>query len=110
MRKIILMATIALLASACQLKIGKNKKPITKPEITIKGGRLTPEALWAMGRINSVHPDEHSKKIAYTISYFSVEENRSTSWIRICQLDTNGKLELVDQFVGHSPAWHKGML
>ena len=72
------MATLALLATSCQNKADATKAPITKPEITIEGGRLTPEALWAMGRINSVLPNEQTEQIAYTVSYYSVEENRST--------------------------------
>ncbi len=103
------MATLALLATACQPKEDATKAPITKPEITIEGGRLTPEALWAMGRINSVHPDEQSGLIAYTVSYYSVEENRSTSWIRICK-PTGETLETIDEFIGHSPAWYDGQL
>lgn len=103
------MATLALLATACQPKEDATKAPITKPEITIEGGRLTPEALWAMGRINSVHPDEQSGRIAYTVSYYSVEENRSTSWIRMCK-ERSKQLEVFDEFVGHSPAWHNGQL
>ena len=114
MRKILFMATLALLATACQTNQDNDKAPITKPEITIEGGRLTPEALWAMGRINSVHPDEQSGRIAYTVSYYSVEENRSTSWIRVCEAkgeEAKGeRLELIDEFVGHSPAWHNGEL
>ena len=116
MRKIIFMATLALLATACQTNQDNDKAPITKPQITINGGRLTPEALWAMGRINSVHPDEQSGRIAYTISYYSVEENRSTSWIRVCEHASStdslspNSLKTIDEFVGHSPAWHKGQL
>ena len=109
MRKLIIMATLALLAASCQTKEDATKAPITKPEITIEGGRLTPEALWAMGRINSVHPDEQSGRIAYTVSYYSVEENRSTSWIRLCKTE-NGKLTTENEFIGHSPAWHNGQL
>ena len=109
MRKLIIMATLALLAASCQTKEDATKAPITKPEITVEGGRLTPEALWAMGRINSVHPDEQSGLIAYTVSYYSVEENRSTSWIRVAQ-EEDGKLVTINEFVGHSPAWHNGQL
>ena len=117
MRKIIFMATLALLTAACQTNKDNDKAPITKPEITIQGGRLTPEALWAMGRINSVHPNAETGEIAYTVSYYSVEENRSTSWIRICKhtpspnsLITPSPLKLIDEFVGHSPAWHNDQL
>ena len=109
MRKFIFMATLALLTAACQSTQDNDKAPITKPEITIQGGRLTPEALWAMGRIGSVHPDEQSGRIAYTVSYYSVEENRSTSWIRMCK-ERSKQLEVFDEFVGHSPAWHNGQL
>ena len=109
MRKLIFMATLALLATSCQPKEDSSKAPIQKPEITIEGGRLTPEALWAMGRINSVVPDAQSGLIAYTVSYYSVEENRSTSWIRVCRSE-NGKLTTIREMVGYEPAWHNGEL
>ena len=104
MRKIIFMATLALLATACQPNKDSDKAPITKPEITIEGGRFTPEALWAMGRINSVLPNEATGQIAYTVSYYSVEENRSTSWIRIAK-EEEGKLVTINEFVGYEPTW-----
>ena len=104
MRKIIFMATLALLATACQPNKDSDKAPITKPEITIEGGRFTPEALWAMGRINSVLPNEATGQIAYTVSYYSVEENRSTSWIRIAK-EEDGKLVTINEFIGYEPTW-----
>ena len=110
MRKIIFMATLALLTVACQNQKDCDKAPITKPEITIEGGRLTPEALWAMGRINSVVPNAETGEIAYTISYYSVEENRSTSWIRIAKQTENGELNTIREFVGYEPAWHNSEL
>ena len=104
MRKLIFMATLALLATSCQTKEEATKAPITKPEITIEGGRLTPEALWAMGRINSVLPNEQTNQLAYTVSYYSVEENRSTSWIRIAHEQDN-QLVTDNEWVGYEPAW-----
>ena len=104
MRKIIFMATLALLATACQPNKDSDKTPITKPQITIEGGRFTPEALWAMGRINSVLPNESTGQIAYTVSYYSVKENRSTSWIRIAK-EKEGKLVTINEFVGYEPSW-----
>ena len=103
MRKFIFMATLALLASSCKTN-EETKVPISKPEITIQGGRLTPEALWAMGRINSVLPHKANGKIAYTVSYYSVAENRSTSWIRIAHEQDN-QLVTDHEWVGYEPAW-----
>ena len=104
MRKLIIMATLALLATSCQHKEDATKAPITKPKITIQGGRLTPEALWAMGRINSVLPNEQTNQLAYTVSYYSVEENRSSSWIRVAHEQDN-QLVTDNEWVGYEPAW-----
>ena len=105
MRKIIFMATLALLTTACKTSKESDKAPITKPEITIDGGRLTPEALWAMGRINSILPNGLTNQLAYTVSYYSVEENRSTSWIRVAKENADGKLQTESEWVGYEPAW-----
>ena len=63
------MAGIALLAASCAKDTAQEKEPISKPQITIEGGRLTPEALWAMGRIGNVAIDTDNQRIAYTVSY-----------------------------------------
>ena len=107
------MASIAVLTAACSVKDKENSQlpPITKPEITIEGGRLTPEGLWAMGRIGGATVDIETGLIAYTVSYYSVKENRSTTWIRICnpyeRKDKNA-MSVVDEFTGNSPAWFGG--
>lgn len=103
--KVFIMAAIALVSASCA-KQEAEKAPITKPQITIEGGRLTPEGLWAMGRIGTVKSDIETGWLAYTVSYYSVEENRSTSWIRVCNPFTeNGELDVFDEFVGYEPAW-----
>ena len=100
------MAAMCLLSTGCGKKEDEGKAPITKPQITIEGGRLTPEGLWAMGRIGSVQSDIETGLLAYTVSYYSVEENRSTTWIRVCNpFSENGELEVCDEFVGYDPAW-----
>ena len=112
--KIWIMAAVAFISASCAKQAEEQKAPITKPQITIEGGRLTPEGLWAMGRIGSVKSDIETGLIAYTVSYYSVEENRSTTWIRVCNpypLDKEGEaiqpadLEVIDEFVGSEPAW-----
>ena len=59
----------------------------------IENRTLTPELLWAMGRIggSSVSPD--TKQIAYNVSYYSVAENKSHTVIYTLNTDgTNEKL------------------
>jgi len=104
---ITLMATVLLAAGCCKQDTSTEKAPITKPEIKIEGGRLTPEALWAMGRIGSTKVDIETGNIAYQVSYYSVEENRSSHWIRICE-QQGDSLHVMDEFVGSDPAWFGG--
>ena len=41
--------------------------------IDIENGRMSPEVLWAMGRIGSPSVSPDGKKIAYTVSYYSIK-------------------------------------
>ena len=102
------MAALAMLGVSCAKEsTDTSKAPVSKPQITIEGGRLTPEGLWAMGRIGSVQSDTETGLIAYTVSYYSVEENRSTTWIRVCNPYASQEegMQVVDEFVGNDPAW-----
>ncbi len=106
--KLFVMAALAMLGVSCAKEsTDTSKAPVSKPQITIEGGRLTPEGLWAMGRIGSVQSDTETGLIAYTVSYYSVEENRSTTWIRVCNPYASQEegMQVVDEFVGNDPAW-----
>ena len=50
---------------------------IGRNEITLESDVMTPEALWAMGRIGAYSVSPNGKQIAYQVSYYSVEQNRS---------------------------------
>ena len=101
-----IMIALAMMSSGCakQACESTEKQPIQKPQIELTSDKFTPEALWAMGRIGSVQVDVETGWIAYTVSYYSVAENRSTTWIRIGAEGEKG-LEVFDEFVGSEPAW-----
>lgn len=50
---------------------------IQKNSITLNSDLMTPEALWAMGRIGGVQSSPDGKQVAYQVSYYSVKENKS---------------------------------
>ena len=105
-------ATLMLASTACvgTENAAKSDAPIIgKQEITVKDGRLTPEALWAMGRIggSSVSPD--GKQIAYTVSYYSVKENKSHLVIYVMNADgSNNTLLTTTSANEGQPTWFKG--
>ena len=54
--------------SQAQTMIGKN-------DIRLSSDRMTPEALWAMGRIVGAQSSPDGKRIVYQVAYYSVIAN-----------------------------------
>ena len=90
------------------MKTGKedNKVFIGKSNIKVEDGRLTPEVLWAMGRIGGVAVSPDGSRIAYQVSYYSVKENSSHTVIYIMNDDGSDVRLLTKEAASeHSPAW-----
>lgn len=82
----IMTATLTL-ATAVPATATGSDPVIGKNQIALTGDRLTPEALWAMGRIGSYTASPDAKHILYTVSYYSVAQNKSHTVIRIMNAD-----------------------
>ena len=78
MNKTLSLAVAAAIGCAsinaeAQTMIGKT----TDVAAISKGDRMTPETLWAMGRIGGAAASPDGKTIAYQVGYYSVKENKS---------------------------------
>ncbi|WP_370459912.1 prolyl oligopeptidase family serine peptidase [Bacteroides sp. 519] len=84
------MSTALLLASCTtNNETGKtNQVLIEKSNIQIDGKKMTPEALWAFGRIGGVEVSPDEKQIVYTVAYYSVPENKSNREVFV--MNANG--------------------
>ena len=87
----ILATMAAIIATGAAITgCSDNSTPIIgKSDIKIENRRMTPEALWAMGRIGEVTVSPDSKSIVYGVSYYSVEQNKSHHTLHI--MDAEGK-------------------
>ena len=112
MSKRTVTALIAVLAAAVVAFIvmntskEQNKVNIGRSDIRIENGRLTPESLWAMGRIGDVAVSPDGSKTAYQVSYYSVQENASHTVIYMMNSDGSDVRLLTKSAASeHSPAW-----
>ena len=64
------------------VKIGKNK-------ITLQSDRMTPEALWAMGRVGGAAASPDGKRVVYQVGYYSVKANKGHQVLYV--VDADGK-------------------
>ena len=70
---VIILAGLLFLGSpikAEDVKIGKQN-------IKLTSNLMTPEALWAMGRIGAAEASADGKQIVYQVGYYSVKANKS---------------------------------
>ncbi|MDD5854766.1 MAG: S9 family peptidase [Prevotella sp.] len=71
------------------IKAQENTGFIGKNEIKLTGNKMTPEALWAMGRIGATQASPNGKNIVYQVGYYSVKANKGHQVLYV--IDTNGK-------------------
>ena len=50
---------------------------IGKNNITVENGRMSPEVLWAFGRLSDIQVSPDGNKVLYGVQYYSVEKNKS---------------------------------
>lgn len=82
------------IAASCGDIKKEDSKVIEKSTVTIENGRMTPEVLWAFGRIGSVDVSPDCSKIVYSVTYYSVEEDKSNSELFVMNVDGTDKRQL----------------
>ena len=91
MKRVIALLTLSLfLLSGGQLKAEENVR-IGKQTIKLNDRRMTPEALWAMGRISGYSASPDGRHIVYQVGYYSVKANKSHHVLYIMNADGTGK-------------------
>lgn len=88
MNKATILAT-ALSICCSSVNAQENTSFIGKSNITLQSDLMTPEALWAMGRIGTAQASPDGKHIIYQVGYYSVKQNKGHQVIYI--MDSDGK-------------------
>lgn len=90
-----IIQTIAIVAAlslggnfACaQSMIGKNK-------IQLHSDLMTPEALWAMGRISTARVSPNGKQVVYQVGYYSIEKNKGQQTLHTINIDGTSNCQI----------------
>jgi dipeptidyl aminopeptidase/acylaminoacyl peptidase len=84
---------------------------IGKQNIKLSGNLMTPEALWAMGRIGNAEASADGKQIVYQVGYYSVKANKSQQKIAIINADGTGNTTLTTGTKSETdPTWYQGKI
>lgn len=109
------MAT-SLLLGACAPGTGVDEKEsqpkgelIGRSDIKLPDGRLTPEALWAMGRIGGASVSPDGKRVVYSVAYYSVAQDKSNRELFVMNADGSDNKQITATPWQESGAvWIKG--
>jgi len=86
MKRILTLAVIAF------TMLGSTKaqetEVIGKSNIKLNSRMMTPEAMWAMGRIGATEASPNGDKVVYQVGYYSVKQNKSHQVL--CIMDADG--------------------
>ncbi len=99
--------TIALAMTAAMLAVSPKidaQTMIGLNNIKLESDLMTPEALWAMGRIGSSEASPDGKQIVYQVSYYSVKENKSHTMLFVQNADGKNKRQLTKDEKSESDA------
>jgi dipeptidyl aminopeptidase/acylaminoacyl peptidase len=84
---------------------------IGKQNIKLNSNLMTPEALWAMGRIGAAEASADGKQIVYQVGYYSVKANKSQQKIAVINTDGTGNTTLTTGSKSETdPTWYQGKI
>ena len=107
-RYLAILVGLVLLGSPSK---AENDVKIGKQNIKLTSNLMTPEALWAMGRIGGCEASADGKQIVYQVGYYSVKANKSQQKIAIINADGTGNTTLTTETKSETdPAWLNGKI
>ncbi|NTV82980.1 MAG: S9 family peptidase, partial [Bacteroidales bacterium] len=78
MKRIILFAIVAFIITGYGCKPKVQEEPlIGKKNLKLETDRMTPEVLWALGRVGEFEVSPDRKQVLFSITYYDVERNKS---------------------------------
>jgi len=92
-----------IFSTSCNYRF--DKQVIGKQNPQIENGILSPETLWAFGRVGGFSLSPDNDKIVYTVSYYSIAENKSNTDIFTMGADGSNQRQLT-QTTAHEGSVH----
>jgi len=99
-RLILSMAMVALILLSCDelSKKASDKKQliIGKPDVTVVNNRMSPEVLWAFGRLSDPQVSPDGGFILYGVSYYSIEQNKGNRELYTIHADGSNPKQITE--------------
>ena len=94
MKKYSLFSLLALVLFGFQSVAQQDPVIIEKPNLKLESNLMTPEVLWAFGRVSDPQVSPDGNTILYGVSYYSIEQNKGNRELYSVEVDTKEVIRL----------------
>ncbi len=109
MKKTFISAVLVMVSVANTSAAVQDVPVIGKSDIKVENRRMSPEVLWAMGRISGYAVSPDAKTVVYQVGYYSVEQNKSHHVLYTMNIDgSNQRLLTTSSKNETDAAWIDG--
>ncbi len=106
MNKLTTLIAATLLATGGGTAEAQDNVNIGKSNIKLESRMMTPEALWAMGRIGTVAASPDGRQVVYQVGYYSVKHNKGHQVLCIMNADGSQQRQLTKSSKNETdPTW-----
>lgn len=110
MNKLLLILSVILLAYGCKKKPEKEQEIIGQWIPEIENGIMTPESMWAFGRLSEFHVSPDKSQILYVVTFFDIQQNKGNRELFLLDFKTKENKQITKTASNESnPRWtHNG--
>lgn len=99
---------MAMALNAVSCNSSSDSAIIGRQNPEIKNNRMSPEVLWAFGRVGGVQLSPDETRILFSVSYYSVKQDKGNSELFVMNIDGSEKIQLTESAHRESAAkWMK---
>lgn len=109
-KHVLILASLATLMWGCQNNADapeKSEQLIERHTLSLNSDVMTPEVLWAMGRLGDPQVSPDGKQVLYGVSYYSVPQNKSNRELYTISVEGGTENRLTTTALGeYAATWH----
>lgn len=103
---IIMLISSAMIVSACSNEQAGDKglPPITKSNIVVENGVMTPEIMHSLGKVSDPQLSPDGKELLYGVTYTDIAQNKNNRELIVLNLESGEKRQITSSTVSENNA------
>lgn len=93
---VLILSSLFIFGNNVEEQVAENANDIITETNNLELDTLTPEILWSLGKIGGTKLSPNGKYVTYTVTYYNIEDNKSSSDIYSIPVNGGSSIKLTD--------------